>query len=268
MTPEVLRPSEPGGLAHGSRSGTGSDASPVVGAAPTDAAMAPAPTSAMAATGAAGAATVRERVYRYLRQAVMTGELPPGTRLVEDRIAEELGVSRTPVREALQRLTSEALVTRIRRGQLEVCAVGPRERAEMHLLRVAFDEVVARLVSRRAAEVDWQTILDKLGPLDAALRDGGIGSPAFAMAHLDLHMAVNRAAFSTRTSTFLESQAFLYPTDDYVQQGGYEPVEQHRALIAALASGDEEQAVAAALAHAVRGHARRTGHAAGPVGDD
>jgi DNA-binding GntR family transcriptional regulator len=202
-----------------------------------------------------GDASVRARVYRYLRQAVMTGELPPGTRLVEDRIAEELGVSRTPVREALQRLTSEALVTRIRRGQLEVCAVGPRERAEMHLLRVAFDEVVARLVSQRAAEIDWDEVLARLGPLETALRDGGIGSPAFAMAHLDLHMAINRAAFSHRTSAFMESQTFLYPTDDYVQQPGYEPVEQHRALIAALASGDEEHAVAAALAHAVRGGA-------------
>ncbi|SNQ47976.1 Family transcriptional regulator [Frankia canadensis] len=212
--------------------------------------------------------TARGRVYRYLRQAVMMGELAPGSRLVEDRIAADLAVSRTPVREALQRLTSEGLVVRIRRGHLEVCAVGPRERAEMHLLRVAFDEVVARLISRQAAEVDWDALHARLVPLEQALRGGGVGSSVFAMAHLDLHMAINRAAFSDRTSTFLESQAFLYPTDDYVQQAGYEPVEQHRDLLAALASGDEEHAVAAVLAHAVRGaaHGLERGQTAEPAG--
>ena len=48
--------------------------------------------------------SARERAYRYLRQAIMSGEIPAGTRIVEERIAESLSVSRTPVREALQRL--------------------------------------------------------------------------------------------------------------------------------------------------------------------
>ncbi|MGW3296476.1 GntR family transcriptional regulator [Streptomyces xiamenensis] len=202
--------------------------------------------------------TTRERVYRFLRQRITTGEYAGGIRLVEEQIAEELGVSRTPVREALQRLTSEGLVLRIRRGQLVVVSVDAEARAELHLLRVAFDEVAARSLTAKAVRVDWAPLYTLLDPLEAALREHGIGSPQFSMAHLDLHMAINRAAFSETTSSFMERQALLYPTDDYVQQPGHEPVSQHRALLDDLASGDLERAVTAVRVHALRGHGNTT----------
>jgi DNA-binding GntR family transcriptional regulator len=202
--------------------------------------------------------TARERVYRYLRQSITTGRYPGGTRLVEEQIAEELGVSRTPIREALQRLASDGLVQRVRRGHLTVVELDGAARAEMHLLRVAFDEVAARLLAEKAGQVDWAPLYALLDPLGRALKEHGMAGPQFSMAHLDLHMAINRAAFSTITSGFLERQAFLYPTDDYVQQSGHEPVPQHRALLDDLSSGDAERAVRAVRVHALRGHGNST----------
>ena len=78
------------------------------------------------------------------------------------------------------------------------------------------------------------------------------------MAHLDFHIAINRIAFSPTTSSFLEHQALLYPTDDYVQQSGHEPISQHRALLDDLGSGDLQRALTAARRHALRGHGNTT----------
>jgi DNA-binding GntR family transcriptional regulator len=199
------------------------------------------------------ALSARERAYRYLRQAIMSGEIPAGSRIVEERIAENLEVSRTPVRESLQRLGTEGLLVCIRRGQLEVASVTETERSELHMLRVAVDEVVARLLTRKKDSVDWPKLYAHVEPLRAAFEEYGIHSPAFAMAHLNLRMAINDSAFSPRAAKMLGGRAGLYPTDNYVQQDGYEPMSQHVQLLDALASGDEERAVAVALAHAVRG---------------
>jgi DNA-binding GntR family transcriptional regulator len=97
----------------------------------------------------------------------MCGELPRGTRIVEERIAETLGLSRTPIREALQRLRSEGLLVRVRRGQLEVATVGDEERGEIHLIRVAIDEVVARLLTRKASLVAWPDLYALLDALSS-----------------------------------------------------------------------------------------------------
>ena len=202
---------------------------------------------------ASGEANAREQVYRYLRQRITTGEYGGGIRLVEEQIAEELGVSRTPIREALQRLTSEGLVLRVRRGHLIVVEVDAEARTELHLLRCAFDEVAARMLTERLDRVNWGPLYGLLTPLETAIREYGVGSSQFSMAHLDLHMAINRAPFSPVTSSFLERQAFLYPTDDYVQQPGHEPVSQHRALLDDLSSGDLKRATTAVRIHALRG---------------
>lgn len=207
---------------------------------------------------ATAALSARERAYRYLRQAIISGKIPAGSRVVEERVAESLQMSRTPVREAFQRLRTEGLLVHIRRGHLEVVSVDDNERSELHMLRVAIDEVVARLLTRKVAAIDWPSLYALLEPFGEAAAVHDIRSPAYAMAHLDLHMAINDAALTRRAALTLGGRAGLYPTDDYVQQEGYEPVEQHRELLNALSSGDEDRAVTAALNHALRGRAWKT----------
>jgi DNA-binding GntR family transcriptional regulator len=199
------------------------------------------------------ALSARERTYTYLRQAIVSGEMPSGRRVVEEQIASDLGVSRTPVREALQRLSTEGLIVRLRRGHLEVVSISAREREELHLLRLATDQVVATLLTQKVATVPWPDLYALLQPLESAYREHGIHSPVYAIAHLDLHSAINEAAF-TRAASTLAGGTYMYPSDDYVQQEGYEPVSQHRDLLDALSSGDEEIAAAEMRAHARRGH--------------
>ncbi len=196
----------------------------------------------------------RERVYLYLRQRITTGEYAGGRRLTEEEIADEVGLSRTPIREALQRLVSEGLVVRVRRGQLIVVEFDDQSRRELHLLRVAFDQVAAELLTDKVATVAWDRLYDMLIPLEQAVHARGINGPQYAIAHLEFHMAVNRAAFSSVTSASFGRQVFLYPSEDYVQQTGHEPISQHRNLLDELSSGDLERAQTAMRLHALRGH--------------
>lgn len=198
--------------------------------------------------------SARERVYLYLRQQITTGEYAGGKRLTEEEIAEEVGLSRTPIREALQRMVSEGLVQRIRRGHLVVVEFDDQARLEQHKLRVAFDQVAAELLTAKFDRVSWDLLYDMLIPLEECVREQGVNSPQYAIAHLDFHMSINRAAFSSVTSAFFGRQPFLYPTEDYVQQSGHEPISQHRTLLDELSSGDLERARTAMRVHALRGH--------------
>lgn len=193
---------------------------------------------------------VRDRVYRYLRQSIITGDLRAGSRLVEDRISEHLDVSRTPVREAIQRLTSDGLVTRVRRGQVEVRYIEQFERDQLHLLRIAFDEVAARLITAKVNQIDWDGLYRRLDDLEDAFSHG-LASPEMSVAHLDFHLAINSAAFANSVAALLTSQGFLYAIDPKTQPVDYDPVAQHRMLLDALRSGNESAALEAMKIHAV-----------------
>jgi DNA-binding GntR family transcriptional regulator len=194
---------------------------------------------------------VRDRVYRFLRQSIVTGDLRSGTRLVEDRISEELNVSRTPVREAIQRLTSDGLVTRVRRGQVEVRHVEQEERDQLHLLRLAFDRVAATLIAPKVDVIDWDVLYQSLDRLEVALETKGLGSAEVSIAHLDLHLGINMAAFQDNVAALVMSQGFLYIVDPNVQPVDYDPIAEHRLLLDEIRSGDEERTITAMREHAV-----------------
>jgi DNA-binding GntR family transcriptional regulator len=198
----------------------------------------------------------RDHVYRLLRQSVVNGLIPGGGRLVEEEIAEQLQVSRTPVREALRRLESDGLIVREGRGRVVATTITDQDRRDLNALRVAIDQVIARFACERATPEDWAEAYRHLVPLAATFAEHGPDSPQFGGMHLELHMAINRVALRGPTARHLGSHPFLYlgtVTDDYVQQPGFDPVKQHRQLLDELASGDETRAVAAVTRHARRG---------------
>ena len=91
---------------------------------------------------------LREHVHHVLRRAIIAGELPAGTWLNERQMATELGVSTTPLKEALRRLESEGLVaTEPRRGVRVTFDAGQAE--EMALARAALEGMIARMAAQR-----------------------------------------------------------------------------------------------------------------------
>ena len=95
-----------------------------------------------------------ERVYRALRDQILTGALAPLTRLVELQLAQQFTVSRTPVREALKRLIAEGLVVDDAARGLVVRDVDPAEVEDIYIIREVLDGLAARLAAARATSED------------------------------------------------------------------------------------------------------------------
>ncbi|MEU3603837.1 GntR family transcriptional regulator [Streptomyces sp. NPDC006798] len=94
--------------------------------------------------------SLRDQVYREVRERIIDGRLPSGRRIVERELAEELGVSRVPVREALQRLESEGFVTVSARRGAFVAPFGPAEAADLFDIRERLEALAAALAADRA----------------------------------------------------------------------------------------------------------------------
>lgn len=95
---------------------------------------------------------LRDVVFRALRQAIITGELSPGERLMEIKIANKLGVSRTPVREAIRMLELEGLVEMIPRKGAEVARITEKDLRDALEVRTAIEELSVELACARIDE--------------------------------------------------------------------------------------------------------------------
>lgn len=197
-----------------------------------------------------------DQVYDALREAIAGGGIAPDTRLLEEAIAAQLAVSRTPVREALRRLEGEGLAVRTRGRGLVVTEVGPEYVDDIGRIRVALDRVAAELASTRADSEDWVQVMGLVDDLARAVAGGQ--AEAIRIAHRSIHRAVYRLAFTGRIATFLENNVlqFLEISTQLNRPGpnvGPAAVAEHRQLIERLAAGDPVVAATAADAHAQSG---------------
>jgi DNA-binding GntR family transcriptional regulator len=92
--------------------------------------------------------SLRERIVSHLRQIIITGDLPPKSRLIEPELARQLNVSRTPLREAIRQLEAEGFVTTVPRVGSFVTEITPQDAADLYAIRT----VIEGLAARQAAE--------------------------------------------------------------------------------------------------------------------
>ena len=101
---------------------------------------------------------LRDVVLNTLRQAILTGELKPGERLMEIHLADKMGVSRTPIREAIRRLELEGLVTMIPRRGAVVAQITEKSMADVLEVRRALDAFCAELACDRITEEELKNL--------------------------------------------------------------------------------------------------------------
>lgn len=102
--------------------------------------------------------TIREEVYKYLRRRILTGEIAPTERLIEVKLSDEIGTSRTPIREALHKLEMEKLVKSIPRVGYVVNEISKEEVEEFCEIRLALETLAAKWASTKITAKDLKRL--------------------------------------------------------------------------------------------------------------
>jgi DNA-binding GntR family transcriptional regulator len=190
-----------------------------------------------------------DRVERALRQRILHGEVRPGERLNEVEIAGDFGVSRGPIREALQRLACDGLVElQAHRGAF-VRRLGPAEVRDLFEVRLALETTVARLAAQRATDA-------QLADLDALVRAGadpiGPADVRFQGArdlHARLAEATGNPALVVHLTLVNQELRLLRTRSGEVPARAEHAVAEHAEIVAAVRAGDADGAAAAMDAH-------------------
>ena len=115
---------------------------------------------------------LRDVVFKTLRQAILKGELEPGERLMEIQLAERLGVSRTPIREAIRKLELEGLVLMIPRRGAEVAKISEKNLRDVLEVRRSLEELAIDLACPRIQEEELETLREAQKEFAAAIAAG------------------------------------------------------------------------------------------------
>lgn len=149
------------------------------------------------------------RAYAELRQRIMTWQLPPGTRLREVELAAELNVSRTPVREALQRLRSDGLIAaRGQRGN-EVPRWAARELEDSYRMRANLEAWAARLATERLDRLDLPRLHGLADEMTELSRESEPDLNCIAELNIDFHHSISTAVGSERLNQMLSGVVHL-----------------------------------------------------------
>jgi DNA-binding GntR family transcriptional regulator len=114
----------------------------------------------------------RERAYEYLKGAILSGRFSPGERLTEEHLARELGISRTPIREALHKLESEGLITPLATRGFVASQDSREEVEELFEIRAVLEGYALRLSCTRITEEVIQRLEETIERAEDALRRG------------------------------------------------------------------------------------------------
>lgn len=142
--------------------------------------------------------SLHERIYLELRRALLEDAFKSGERIYENQIAQRLGVSRVPVREAVRRLQQEGLLEVRARGGVYVSSILPEDVDDVYRLRGAVEAVAAGMAAERASDRELAAIGDLVDRLDGA-------DPERAVLLADkFHRAIHAASHCDRVSQVLE----------------------------------------------------------------
>jgi DNA-binding GntR family transcriptional regulator len=192
----------------------------------------------------------RERVKDVILQRIVSGEYAPGSRLVETRIAQELGVSQAPVREALRDLEQLGCIVHEPFRGCSVRAFSAEELLEAFPVRAALEALAARLAAERIGEGELLRLAELLETMRAAARRGDAHGQS--QANASFHATIVRAA---RNATLERQWQLLEPfsrTYLTVSQPGLDLLalsERHIPILDALRARDGDAAAAAMHQH-------------------
>ena len=192
---------------------------------------------------------LRSLVSDELRRLVITGELAPGTRIVEDRLAARLGVSRNPVREALQALAAEGFVDILPRRGAVVAQVTQEEAEDLFDVRAALEPLAARLAARRSDAEGHERLREVLARARRATDEGELD--LLATCNTEFHSLVVELSGNDYLGLLVAPMALRVQWVFRTSAATRAPHSwtEHEELLRAIVAGDEDYAEAVARSH-------------------
>ncbi|MCR5029982.1 MAG: GntR family transcriptional regulator [Selenomonadaceae bacterium] len=194
---------------------------------------------------------LREVVCETLRDAVRRGVLQPGERLMEIQLAEELGVSRTPVREAIRKLEMEGYVIMMPRRGTYVADLSIRDVNEVFEIRTSLESLASGLAAERITEDELEKLQRLLVEIGAHIKNGDMES--IVRTDTEFHDLLYQASRNKRLVGIisnLREQLTRFRTTSMSYPGRLKAtLEEHRNIVEAIAQGDEKAARKAAEHH-------------------
>jgi DNA-binding GntR family transcriptional regulator len=199
-----------------------------------------------------GTAAVQKDAYTLILDGIEAGTWRPGDRLVESELAERLGVSRTPVREALQRLETQGMLARDGRS-LMVASLDHSQLAELYAVRGTLEGLAARLAARHASDEEVR-VLQGMVTEDQALIGGDPRalSRANKRFHRQIHLASHNRFLIQQLDLVHRAMALMANTSFAAEGRDQQGLAEHDRIAAAIAARDGDMAEAALREHISR----------------
>ena len=194
---------------------------------------------------------LRDVVFNTLRQAILTGELKPGERLMEIHLADRLGVSRTPIREAIRKLELEGLVTMIPRRGAEVAQITEKSMKDVLEVRRALDALCAELACDRITDEELENLRLACDAFETAVKTKD--AKKIAQADVALHDIIVRSTGNQRLIQLvnnLSEQMYRYRFE-YIKDSSQHQnlIDEHRIIYQSIVCKDKKTAADAARTH-------------------
>ena len=194
--------------------------------------------------------------YALILEAIDNHSYVPGDRLVESELAERFGVSRTPIREALQRLETQGLLTRDGRS-LIVASLDHTQMAELYVVRGELEGLSARLAARHATPEEVGVLREMLAEDQAHLEDPVALSRANRRFHKQIHLASHNRFLVKQLDLVHRSMALLATTSIAAAGRPQDTLAEHGLIVAAIEKGDGDAAYQALRDHISKAYITR-----------
>ena len=194
---------------------------------------------------------LRDVVFNTLPRAILTGELKPGERLMEIHLANKLGVSRTPIREAIRKLELEGLVIMIPRRGAEVAQITEKSLKDVLEVRRALDALCAELACDRISDEGMENLKQACNKFEHATSTEDAAT--IAEADVALHDIIVQATGNERLIQLinnLSEQMYRYRFEYIKDESRHDNlVNEHRMIYESIAARDKARAAEAARLH-------------------
>lgn len=186
--------------------------------------------------------------YTLILEAIDMGVFKPGDRLVESDLAERFGVSRTPIREALQRLETQSLLARDGRS-LIVASLDHNQLAELYVVRAELEGLAASLAARHATEEEVRVLRDMVDDDRSLIGDPQAMARANRRFHKQIHLASHNRFLVQQLDLVHRSMALMATTSLAAVGRDEDALREHDAIVSAIEKRDVTTAGEALRAH-------------------